>query len=150
MASVAASGRAAGMADLKATILKDVPVDGQVVYVDFWASWCAPCKKSFPWMQTMQKEYGKQGLVIVAVNLDEDRTKADKFLARTPHDFLVSFDDSQKLAEAFDLQAMPTSLLFGRDGTLQTRHEGFENRGRGELQEQIRKALAEPAPKSAD
>src|SRR5262245_25863233 len=70
---------------------------GRVVYLDFWASWCAPCRQSFPWMQSMNAAYQAQGLSIIAVNLDRHRTDADVFLKRFPHTFQVLFDPNGAL-----------------------------------------------------
>ena len=68
------------------------PVQGQVIWVDFWASWCVPCRRSFPWMNTMQRKYGAHGLQIIAINLDKDRALADGFLAEVPAEFALRFD----------------------------------------------------------
>src|ERR1022692_1349845 len=65
---------------------------GRVVYLDFWASWCAPCRQSFPWMQVMKQTYERQGLSVIAINLDHDRTDAERFLQRYHPDFVVHFD----------------------------------------------------------
>ena len=84
---------------------------GQVVLVDFWASWCGPCAESFPWMAEMMRRHGPQGLVVLAVNLDEDRVAAERFLAGKDWPFQLAFDSEGQLAEAFALRVMPTSLL---------------------------------------
>jgi thiol-disulfide isomerase/thioredoxin len=99
---------------------------GQVVYVDFWASWCLPCKKSFPWMNEMHQKYKDQGLTIIAVNVDEDSADADKFLADTPAEFMIIRDPDGKLAKQYKLVGMPTSLLFDTQGKLVSRHVGFK------------------------
>lgn len=104
---------------------------GQVVYVDFWASWCIPCKKSFPWMNEMHQKYKDQGLKIIAINVDEDSADADKFLADTPAEFTILRDPEGKLAEQFKLVGMPTSLLFDTQGKLVSRHVGFK---KGEIE----------------
>ncbi|MEC4726704.1 TlpA family protein disulfide reductase [Shewanella sp. D64] len=98
---------------------------GQVVYVDFWASWCGPCRKSFPWLNAMHDKYQQQGLAIVAINLDEDKAAAEKFLAAFPARFHVRFDPQGKSAQTFDLQGMPSSYIFNRKGELVQQHVGF-------------------------
>src|SRR5205807_6899132 len=65
---------------------------GRVVYVDFWASWCGPCRRSFPWMNEMQRRYGDRGLTIVGVNVDKRRPEADRFLGQVPASFTIVFD----------------------------------------------------------
>jgi len=99
---------------------------GQVVYVDFWASWCIPCKKSFPWMNELQRKYKDQGLKIIAINVDENSDDANKFLEKTPAEFDILRDPQGKLATQYKLVGMPTSLLFDTEGKLVSRHVGFK------------------------
>ena len=80
---------------------------GKVVYVDFWASWCGPCKQSFPFMNELQSKYRAEGFEIVAVNLDAKRDDADKFLAEVPARFTVAFDAKGESAKRFDVKGMP-------------------------------------------
>ena len=93
--------------------------------LDFWASWCAPCKQSFPWMAEMREKYRDRGLVVVAVNLDQDADVAGRFLAQVQGDFVHRQDPQGRLAEAYGLTVMPSSLLFDREGRPVHRHEGF-------------------------
>lgn len=115
---------------------------GQVVYVDFWASWCGPCKQSFPWMNEMQAKYQGQGLQIVGVNLDAKREDADKFLAQTPASFTLAFDAKAESAKRFGVKGMPTSVLIGRDGKVIATHSGFKEEERKELEGRFTAALA--------
>ncbi len=115
---------------------------GKVVYVDFWASWCAPCKQSFPWMNDMQAKYGARGLQIVGVTVDKKREDADKFLAATPAKFLVAYDTSGKVAEVYKPQGMPTSFLIGADGVVRAVHIGFRDGDRAALEREIEAALS--------
>ncbi|MGB3429615.1 MAG: TlpA disulfide reductase family protein [Burkholderiaceae bacterium] len=114
---------------------------GKVVYVDFWASWCAPCKQSFPWMNDMQAKYGARGLQIVGITVDRKREDAEKFLASTPAKFMVAFDTTGKVAEAYKPKGMPTSYLIGADGVLRAMHVGFKDSDRAELEREIEAAL---------
>lgn len=98
---------------------------GQVVYLDFWASWCGPCRKSFPWMNEMQQKYRDQGFVIISVNLDADKTLATEFLSETPANFLVIYDPEGDIAQQFNIQGMPSSLLIDKQGNVQQAHTGF-------------------------
>jgi thiol-disulfide isomerase/thioredoxin len=122
------------------------PVDlsayrGKVVYLDFWASWCVPCRESFPWMNEMHRQYGKDGLVIVAVNLDQVHDDAETFLQKYPAGFTVRFDPTGQLAQSFKVRGMPTSALIGRDGKVLLMHEGFRTRDEDNLEQSIRDAL---------
>lgn len=118
-------------------------LQGKVVYVDFWASWCTPCLKSFPWMAQMHVEHADDGLVILAINLDRDSTAADRFLDKHPVPFRVVRDPEGELAGAFDVQAMPTAFVFDREGKLAFRHEGFRDSESGETQEKVSALLGE-------
>ena len=100
--------------------------EGKVVVVDFWASWCVPCRRSFPWLNAMHDKYADQGLVIVGVNLDMERSAADEFLQEFPPKFMIHFDESKELAKEFGVVAMPSSYLVGSDGEIRKRHYGFK------------------------
>lgn len=115
---------------------------GQVVLVDFWASWCGPCKSSFPWMRDVYQRYSAKGLAIVAVNLDKSRSSADDFLLDHPSPFTVAFDPSGATAKAYKVWGMPTSFLIGRDGTVLLAHSGFDPRRAGEVEAAIQKACS--------
>jgi thiol-disulfide isomerase/thioredoxin len=116
---------------------------GRVVYLDFWASWCGPCKQSFPWMETMKSTYQAQGLEIVAVNVDADRADADKFLKRFHPTFGVRFDPKGELAELYKVQAMPSSVLIDRHGAARFMHAGFRPVDGPIYEAQLRELLAE-------
>ena len=98
---------------------------GKVVYVDFWASWCGPCRESFPWMKKMQQQYGKDGLVIIAINVDQDKKLADKFLSEFKPEFNVLFDKDGTLAADFKVSSMPSSYVLDREGKPRFKHKGF-------------------------
>lgn len=115
---------------------------GKVVYIDFWASWCGPCKQSFPFMNDLQAKYRNAGLEIVAVNLDAKRGDADKFLAEVPARFAVAFDAKGDSARRFDVKAMPSSVLIDRAGRVVVLHKGFRDEDRQELESRIALALA--------
>ena len=112
---------------------------GKVVLVDFWASWCVPCAKSFPWMNALRDSFAGQPFKIVAINLDKEREAADAFLEKYPPRFTVAFDPEGATAEAYHVVAMPTSFVIGRDGTILLVHAGFDPKKTGEVESLIRK-----------
>ncbi len=118
---------------------------GKVVYVDFWASWCGPCKQSFPWMNEMQRKYGSKGLQIVAINVDAKRADADKFLAQNSTAFALAFDSKGESPRRFGVKAMPTSALIGADGKVLYIHQGFRLEERAELETRLAAAVGAKA-----
>jgi len=114
---------------------------GKLVYLDFWASWCGPCKKSFPWMNDMQKRYGAQGLQVIAVNLDAKRTDALEFLSIVPVGFTIGFDPAGSVARSYGVKGMPSSVLIAPDGHVIGMHEGFNDSDKAELEDRIRTSL---------
>jgi thiol-disulfide isomerase/thioredoxin len=120
---------------------------GKVVYVDFWASWCGPCKRSFPWMNEMLARYRAQGLEIVAVNVDKKREDAERFLAATPAQFTVVYDASGAVPAAWQVKAMPTSYLIDASGAVALVESGFRDERKAEVEERIRAVLAAGARK---
>lgn len=98
---------------------------GKIVLVDFWASWCGPCKASFPALDQLQKEYGPRGLIILAVNQDKTKELMDRFLTEHPVGFPVVRDCEHLLVGAADVASMPSSFLFDRSGRIRYLHKGF-------------------------
>jgi cytochrome c biogenesis protein CcmG, thiol:disulfide interchange protein DsbE len=116
---------AAGAADTQNGRVFDLSdYRGKVVYLDFWASWCAPCLQSFPWMTEVQRIYGRQ-LVIVAVNVDHDRNQAQAFLRDKLVNFRIVYDPDGVIAKQYAIKDMPTSILIGPDGRTRYVHSGF-------------------------
>ena len=101
-------------------------LQGHVVLVDFWASWCAPCKKSFPALDDLQQKYARQGLIVLAVNVDEDAAKMEQFMEDHPVSFAVVRDADQKLVAAAGVEAMPSSFLVDSAGVIRFAHAGFK------------------------
>lgn len=114
---------------------------GKVVYLDFWASWCGPCKRTLPWMQQLQQRFNARGFEVVAVNLDTTRAEAEKLLGGAPVSFTVLFDPSGTVASKYEIPSMPTSMLIGRDGRVVAVHSGFENGDGVVIEQQIANLL---------
>lgn len=119
---------------------------GRVVYVDFWASWCGPCRESFPWMNQLLAAHEKDGLVILAVNVDQEPAKAQAFLKQFPAKFRVVPDPQGKLAEFYQLRGMPSSFIVDRSGKVRFAHVGFNSDKKVGYEHEIEQLLKEAAP----
>ncbi|MBC3873145.1 TlpA family protein disulfide reductase [Undibacterium sp. LX15W] len=114
---------------------------GKLVYIDFWASWCAPCLQSFPFMNSMQQKYQAAGLQIVAINLDKKMDDAQIFLKKNPAQFLVLFDPEGKTPLQYAVKGMPSSYLLDRSGKIIFTHKGFKAADQALLEAKIRTEL---------
>lgn len=99
---------------------------GQWVYLDFWASWCGPCKQSFPWMTQLQNQWREHKLQVVAVGLDKQAQPMERFLQQFQEHVLVVWDPAADTAKRFEVQAMPSSYLINPAGQIVWRHRGFQ------------------------
>lgn len=115
---------------------------GEWTYLDFWASWCGPCKQSFPWMNEMHAKYGSKGLRIVAVSVDTRSADADRFLASNPASFTIAYDTTGDTPRRYGVKAMPTSVLIDPSGRVVLVHAGFKPDDRNALEDAIKNALS--------
>lgn len=143
---VRAEGPPENLDNIQALVADSTLLRDKVVYVDFWASWCLPCRQSFPWMQGIYKKYHGQGFEVVAVNVDKDHRSAVKFLDDNEASFTILFDSTGALAGDYRLEAMPSSYLYGRDGRLVTQKQGFHDDETDEIDAAIRELLIEEKP----
>jgi cytochrome c biogenesis protein CcmG, thiol:disulfide interchange protein DsbE len=116
---------------------------GNVILVDFWASWCGPCATAFPAIEDLFQEYRTRGFEVMAVNLDEKRRDADRFLADRPHAMTVAYDPQGRSAKAFGVEGMPTSFLVGRDGKVRFVHVGYTQKTVEDYRREIEQLLGE-------
>jgi len=114
---------------------------GKIVWLDFWASWCVPCRRSFPWLNQVLAEYSDKDFIVIGVNVDKDPLLVSEFLAETPADFPIIYDPDGKLAAQFGVVGMPSSFLIGRDGQIITDHVGFKRHLIAEYEASIQQAL---------
>ena len=117
---------------------------GQVVYVDFWASWCGPCRRSFPWMNELQQRYGERGFAIVAINVDKLRADAERFLQANAARFTVVYDPEGATPLAYAVAGMPSSFLIDRRGSVVEIEAGFRDERKSAREATIRSLLAAP------
>lgn len=122
-------------------------LSGKVVLVDFWASWCAPCRRSFPEFDKLQKEYQARGFLLVAVSVDEDVRSMQRFLEKIPVGFTVLHDVRQALVTAMGVETMPTSFLLDQTGRMRFSHNGYAGeRTLSMLRSEIESLLKEGKP----
>lgn len=116
---------------------------GKVVYLDFWASWCTSCRVSLGLMEQLRHEFQGSGFEVIAVNLDENPADGVKALAGVPVGYLVAQDPQGEIAKRYDLPAMPSSYLIGRDGAVREVHKGFREGDFAHLRESVRTLVGE-------
>ncbi|MCF6193641.1 MAG: TlpA family protein disulfide reductase [Kangiellaceae bacterium] len=114
---------------------------GKVVYLDFWASWCVPCRKSFPWMNKIQAKHSRDKFVVVTVNLDKKKELATDFLKQYPANFQVIYDPKGELAKKYQVKGMPSSILFNSQGKAVSAHKGFFSKKIPEYETEIRELI---------
>ena len=107
---------------------------GQVVVLDFWASWCIPCRTSFPYLDSLQARYESKGLKVVGLSLEDDDDAVNAFLESMPVRFTILRDPTGSAGEAFGVVAMPTTFLLDRDGKVAARFDGGEKKAQARLE----------------
>jgi len=115
----------------------------KVVYLDFWASWCPPCKQSFPALNRLHNELKSKGFEVIAINLDEDKEEALSFLQDHPVDFSIFHDAEGKCPEAYAVSAMPSSYIIDKNGVIQKMHLGFHDDSETEIRNIVTALLNE-------
>jgi cytochrome c biogenesis protein CcmG, thiol:disulfide interchange protein DsbE len=142
----AADGRPAPAVQLRradGTTVQPSDYLGKVVLIDFWASWCVPCKTSFPALDALYRRERDRGLEVLAINLDEERKAADAFLASRPHVMPVLFDPKGESALAFMVRGMPSSVMIDRAGKIRFTHMGYSAKVLDSYQHEIDLLLSE-------
>jgi thiol-disulfide isomerase/thioredoxin len=132
-----------GLADTSGEAVDLEALRGKVVVVDFWASWCGPCREEMPVLEALHKKYQEDGLVIVGVNIDRNRKKMNNFLKGFPVTFRIVPDPKLEVAARYEPPSMPTSYFIGKDGTLRYMHEGFHEEDVSEIESRLQVLLAE-------
>ncbi|HFB66910.1 MAG TPA: TlpA family protein disulfide reductase [Aeromonadales bacterium] len=117
------------------------PYKGKVVYLDFWASWCVPCRESFPWMNQLRRDFKTKDLAIIAVNVDKNPELVAQFLKKYPASFKIMYDAKGEHASYYKLQGMPSSFIFDREGKLVKSHKGFFTKNKQRYEQEIREVV---------
>jgi len=116
---------------------------GKVVYLDFWATWCPPCKKSIPFLNALRNELQDQGFEVVAISVDENPEDTQPYLAQFPVDFVVALEPTGACPKKYDVMAMPSSYFIDRKGLLRAVHLGFRDADKTEIRRQVLELLEE-------
>lgn len=144
IAAAAAAAESSGaveqvaMSSIDGKPMKLGDLKGNVVVLDVWASWCAPCRKSFPFLDGLQKRHAAEGLRVVGLNLEDDDEAVNGFLDTVPHGFTIARDPSGRAGETLGVVVMPTTFLIDRDGRIAARFEG----GDASVHDKIEAAVA--------
>jgi len=131
------------LTDLSGKPIRLGDLRGGVVLLDFWASWCIPCRRSFPEVDALHRELQSKGLTVIAVNVDEQQKNAYMFLEKYPHTMTIAFDPKGAVAQAFDVQAMPSSTIVDRRGRIRFTHEGYTDKTISLFRSEVLQLLAE-------
>lgn len=137
---------ALGVANTQGVVLDAAWAQGQVVVVDFWASWCQPCQHSIPFYRRMHERWAGRGLRLVGVNTDDDREDFLSYLAVHPMPFSLVYDEQKALSQRFAVMQLPTTFLFDRKGRLRKTRSGFDPTEARQVEDEIRLLIGEPAP----
>jgi cytochrome c biogenesis protein CcmG, thiol:disulfide interchange protein DsbE len=129
--------------DLSGKLVKVADLKGKVVLVDFWASWCGPCREELPVLEGLYKKYRERGLVIVGVGLDRDSEKLTKFLRAVPLSFPVVHDPAGSVADKYAPPKMPSSYLIDKRGLIRHLHAGYKASDKAQLEKELSALLAE-------
>ena len=116
---------------------------GEVVMLNFWASWCGPCRQEMPLMDELYSQYKDLGFTILAVNVDENREEAHRFLDKVPVNYPILYDPESSVSELYEVQAMPTNVMIDRDGNARYLHYGYQPGYEDEYEQQIRELVRE-------
>jgi len=116
---------------------------GEVVLINFWATWCGPCREEMPHLEALFQRYSELGFTLLGVNVEEDSSLSDKFLAETPVSFPILFDPDNRVSELYDVVAMPSTVIVDRSGDVRFVHRGYQPGFEDEYQSQIRALLRE-------
>jgi thiol-disulfide isomerase/thioredoxin len=116
---------------------------GEVVMLNFWASWCGPCRQEMPLMDELYSQYKDLGFIILAVNVDENRDEALRFLDKVPVNYPILYDPESSVSELYEVQAMPTTVMIDRNGNARYLHYGYQPGYEDEYEQQIRELVRE-------
>jgi peroxiredoxin len=116
---------------------------GQVVMINFWASWCGPCRQEMPLLDSIYRKYNKLGFTMLGVNVEPDSDAANKWLAATPVSFPILYDTDSKVSKLYDVSGMPSTVIVDRQGKVRVIHRGYKPGDENEYMDSIRNLIRE-------
>lgn len=116
---------------------------GNVVMVNFWATWCGPCRQEMPHLEALYQRYGSLGFTLLGINVEDDPQGAEAWLAETPVSFPILFDSQNDVTKLYDVIAMPSTVLVDRNGNIRYVHHGYKPGYENDYQDQIRELIRE-------
>src|SRR6516165_7818334 len=116
---------------------------GQVVMINFWASWCGPCRQEMPLLESIYKKYNKLGFTMLGVNVEPDSNAANEWLKQTPVSFPILYDKESKVSKAYDVATMPSTVIIDRSGKVRMLHRGYKAGDENEYLDSIRTLIRE-------
>lgn len=116
---------------------------GQVVMINFWASWCGPCRQEMPLLESIYKRYNKLGFTLLGVNVEPDSQAADEWLKETPVSFPILYDKESKVSKLYEVAGMPSTVIIDRSGKLRVLHQGYKPGDENEYLDSIRSLVRE-------
>jgi thiol-disulfide isomerase/thioredoxin len=116
---------------------------GQVVMINFWATWCGPCRQEMPLLDAMYKKYKPMGFTLIGVNVEPDSKAAEAFLGKVPVSFPVAFDPDSKVSQMYQVQGMPSTVIVDRKGNTRVVHKGYRPGDENTYLDHIRTLLRE-------
>jgi peroxiredoxin len=116
---------------------------GQVVLINFWATWCGPCRKEMPLLEQLQKKYASLGFTMLGINVEEDTTQMETFLGDVPVTFPVLLDPANQVSKLYDVAAMPSTVIVDRKGNIRFIHQGYKPGDENRYQDVIRQLIRE-------
>lgn len=116
---------------------------GNVVLLNFWASWCAPCRQEMPLLNELHNKYKALGFSVIGVNVEQETELAKSFISSYPVDFPILFDDSNKASKLYDVSAMPTTVIIDRNGVVRHLHKGYQSGDEKRYQNMVKQLIRE-------
>jgi len=116
---------------------------GQVVMINFWASWCGPCRQEMPLLESIYKKYNRMGFTMIGVNVEPDSKAANEWLKATPVSFPILYDRDSKVSKLYNVAGMPSTVIIDRNGNLRKLHRGYEPGDENEYLDSIRALIRE-------